>query len=136
MSRIPVLRLVLLVGCGRDGSGIAAVHEGLQSTVTLRRGETRPVSGTPLRLTFRDVTEDSRCPVDVVCVTAGDAGLDRLVASGGGASESVRLHLYREPRAVSHGGYTVTVVSLQPAPRAGRPIPPDQYRATLSVAAP
>jgi hypothetical protein len=49
MSRISVLCLVLLLGCGGDEPEIVAVHGGLESTITLQVGETRPVPGTPLR---------------------------------------------------------------------------------------
>ena len=116
MSRIPVLYLALLAGCGRDGAEISAVRGDISSTVTLRLGETGPVRGTPLLLTFRRVSEDSRCPVD-------------------SASEPLELHLHREPREVSRQGYTLTLVGLQPALRTDQPLPRARYRATPSVVA-
>ena len=136
MSRIPVLYLVLLVGCGRDGSGIAAVRGDFQSTVTLRLSETARVPGSPLTLTFRRVLEDSRCPVDVVCVTAGDAAVELQVRSAARASELVQLHLHREPREASRHGYRLTLEGLQPALRTDQPLPGGQYRVKLSVVAP
>lgn len=136
MSRIPVLYLVLLVGCGRDGSGIAAVRGDVQSTVTLRLGETAPVPESSLLLTFDRVVEDSRCPVDVVCITAGNAAVALQVKSAGHAAEPIQLHLRREPREVSRQGYTLALVDLQPAVRTDQPLPGASYRATVSVAAP
>jgi hypothetical protein len=136
MSRILVLSLVLLVGCGRDGTEIAAVPGDVQSTVTLRLGETRPVRGTALLLTFRRVLEDSRCPVDVVCITAGDAAVELLVRTTVSTSEPVKLYLDRQPREMSRQGYKLTLQGLQPARRTDRPIPQAEYGATLSVVAP
>ena len=49
------------------------VRATLGSTVTLAPGQTADFEGGALKLLFSDVSEDSRCPRDVVCITAGHA---------------------------------------------------------------
>lgn len=97
-------------------------------------GETKVVPGTSVRVTFVGVAEDSRCPVDVVCVWQGnvEAVLDLEVAGSGPA---VRAHLNTavEPDAVGFGGLTFTIAAVRPLPYDGREIDPEDYRIALGV---
>src|SRR6476646_1224216 len=43
-------------------------------------GKSATISDTDYRITFNRVTEDSRCPVDVQCVWAGDAKIELTIA--------------------------------------------------------
>jgi hypothetical protein len=96
----------------------------------MRIGETIGVGD--LRLTFRSVEADSRCPIDAVCVWAGDAEI-ALKIEQGSQSAVAALHTMLEPKKTEWNGYTVSLVSVLPAPRAASSIDPKDYRAQLVV---
>lgn len=75
------LLLLLATGCppGQSTGG----------TLEIKYGETVEVSGEQMKLTFSGVN-DSRCPKDVQCVTAGEAKVT-LAVDKGGASETAEL---------------------------------------------
>ncbi|MDQ3242536.1 MAG: hypothetical protein M3Q09_02260 [Gemmatimonadota bacterium] len=99
-------------------------------------GQTARIAGTPVTLLFRSVAEDSRCPVDVQCVWAGNGRtILSLSASGVGTSE-VSLNTTTDPRITTYAGYRIRLAGLKPPTRAGVTIPPASYVATFEVAAP
>lgn len=50
-----------------------SVEVPLDQDFELALGRTVSIAGTPQRVTFEAVPEDSRCPIDAVCVWAGNA---------------------------------------------------------------
>jgi hypothetical protein len=99
--------------------------------VTLRYGEDRQLDNSVLRVTFGRVVEDSRCPVDVVCVWAGNAVVEIGVAAGMGPTVPLQINATMDPRYVDWNGVRVTVLALTPAPRSDTPIKPEDYSVTL-----
>ena len=81
------------------------------------------------------VASDSRCPVDVVCVTAGDAEI-RLSVVGEGEDRTVSLHTMQEPRSATIGAVRLELTGLVPSPRSTVTIPPQEYRATIRWSTP
>lgn len=87
--------------------------------VKIDMGDTVDAGPEELRIGFLDVTEDSRCPANVVCVWAGRASIllgvvagDSMpafheVEFGGGAEGDGK---------VTAGGYSIEVVALNPYP--------------------
>jgi hypothetical protein len=103
----------------------------------LRIGQSADVEGTGLRATVTRVADDSRCPIDVVCVWEGDAEVSVRLER---ASRAAVAQLHTSPRAgglreVEYDGYVVHLDALAPAPHSGRPIPAGDYVATLTVRA-
>ncbi len=88
------------------------------------------------RVLLSDVTEDSRCPVDVVCVWEGNGAVVVGLTLGTGPTHPFTLNTAVEPRSAEHGGYRVTLLNLDPAPRSDTPIERDRYRATLRIEVP
>ncbi len=138
MNRSPALLalsfLALACACagarytdGDTGRVAAAVGE----EFTLARGQTAVVDGGALAVRFQGVVHDSRCPIDVECITAGNAVV-RLRLSDGGAEE-VELNTTVGAKEATHGGYTVRLVALRPGTTAGRRIRQGMYRAVLQV---
>lgn len=87
-----------------------------------RLGQTVNVGGprvTPLR-----VIEDSRCPVNVQCVWAGQVRLSVRIETGAGAT--TRELTSGKPEPVADGSLTLTAV--EPATRSDATIAPDSYR--------
>lgn len=87
----------------------------LDTLVTLDLGEERTVGG--IDLAFVNVEEDSRCPVDVTCVWAGQAIVEVRVD---GASRALLLSPdavpEAEPGREREGEFYVALVALTPAP--------------------
>lgn len=104
----------------------------LNERFTLAPGEAGRVDGAGLRLQFVEVTGDSRCPADAVCIQGGDALVHVRVADGGIAA--YELHTGDASRAaVTHGQFRIELVQLQPFPFSSRTIAQDEYRATFLV---
>jgi hypothetical protein len=96
----------------------------------MKIGETIGVG--ELRLTFRSVEGDSRCPIDAVCVWAGDAEIALRIEQGSQAAVAA-LHTMLEPKKTEWNGYTIQLVSVQPARSSSAPTDPKDYRAQLVV---
>lgn len=105
----------------------------LNQQFTLAPGEAATVAGASLQVRFVRVAGDSRCPGDAICIQGGDAIVQINVGSASGAAD-YELHTGDSSRgAVSHAGFRVELVSLEPYPFSSRPFSPDQYRAILKV---
>ena len=103
----------------------------LNHEFTLAPGDSTAILGTSVRLQFVRVSGDSRCPADALCIQGGDA-LVHITASGKTSAE-YDLHTADPTKAVvQHDGVRIALVSLQPYPFGGRPIEPEEYRATFT----
>jgi hypothetical protein len=104
----------------------------LNQQFALAPGEAARIQDTSLRVQFLRVSGDSRCPADAVCIQGGDA-LVHIRAIDGRSSE-YELHTGDESRAaVTHAGFRIELINLQPYPFSSRTIQPDEYRATLRL---
>jgi hypothetical protein len=104
----------------------------LNQQFTLAPGESASIENTSIRVEFMRVSGDSRCPADAVCIQGGDALVELRVSNGSAAEYD--LHTGDESRAaVTHEGYRIELVQLQPFPFSSRTIQPGEYRATLTV---
>lgn len=132
-----VLAAVLIAAaCSRGDVPLAAdVRPHLNAPFTLRLGRSAILDEPAVTITFTAVPHDSRCPVDVVCVWAGD-GVVRLTLhvgppGGDGPDIVADLHTSLEPRSTPWGPYyELRLLALEPAPRV-HPPPGEPYRATL-----
>lgn len=132
--------LILLGGCASTpvapavGGVTATIEASLASDFVLAPGQAASIEGTGMAILFRSVPADSRCPVDVQCVWAGDAAVGLTVSSGSPKEErDVTLHTTLDPKAVSAGSYEVRLTGVTPVPRSGTPIAAASYRVTLRV---
>jgi hypothetical protein len=130
--RTPTLLFIsLLFGNGCD-SPSAATRVPLGRPFELAPAASTQVDG--LTLGFERVAEDSRCPIDALCVWEGDATVVVSLRARSGEPVSFELHTGGgRPREAGFGDYTVRLVALLPALRSDRAIPPADYRATLIV---
>jgi hypothetical protein len=100
--------------------------------VALSVGESAEVGGRVV--TLIDVREDSRCPSGVQCAWAGDAVVELRVEAGGEPAVLV-LHTTLEPRSTVAAGLRLTLLRLEPQPRAGEQIPVGDYEASVRIEA-
>jgi hypothetical protein len=129
---LPAL-LLFLAACG-DASGPS--HDvPLGQPFDLAVGQSALVDDELLRVTFHAVANDSRCPIEVVCIVAGDATL-RLGMRRLPRPEAVIEVKTPQAPSGSFEGYEVEVLRLLPAPRAAVPTDPLAYVATLVVRRP
>lgn len=134
---IPLAALAVLAACSHGASPSGPRDTLITATLgqefDLAAGSTAEVGDGGLTIEFTGVGEDSRCPLDVVCVWQGDAAGDFSVAVGRAAATTVTLHTSLEPHAGIHGGYTIHLIALAPYPDSRRTIDPDEYVARLRV---
>ncbi|NNH70508.1 hypothetical protein HLB23_11645 [Nocardia uniformis] len=126
--------VVLAAGCGAHGDPPPkSVNAELGAEFTLAPGSTGHIDSDRVQVLFREVTEDSRCPVDVDCVWPGDAAVVVTVTVENAESEH---ELHSNPQfttAVTVEGYHIRLVDLEPSPWGSKDVAPDAYRVDLLV---
>lgn len=140
---LPALVVLLVLGCGQSGptEGLPGPDPAGEQQVALEEGttefelgvgETVRLAGRDLAVTLSGVADDSRCPIDAVCVWQGDAAVQLILTTSRGR-ERATLHTALDPRAIRRAGLVLDVVGVSPAPHSGRRIPEDAYRVRLRV---
>jgi hypothetical protein len=126
-----LLSVLAAASCARN----ALLEPELGAPFTLRAGQEAAVAGTPLRLRFVGVPEDSRCPVDVVCFWEGDAEVHLLVGVDAPPEAPLDLHTSTHigERTAIVGGYRIELQRVAPARRSDRPNPGDRYQASFLI---
>lgn len=125
-----ILPALILTACA---PGLTEVPAGPE--FELSPGRTIGLAGTDATVTMVDVPNDSRCPIDAVCVWAGNAEV-RFRVRAEGNDTTVSLHTMQEPRAVTVGAVRLELTSLAPPNRAGSATPAPEYRARIRWSAP
>ena len=134
-----VAMLFMLTGVALLGGHRAAAAQTARvgREFELRVGRVVTLDGGGLRVRLARVASDSRCPVDVNCVWAGNAEVVFEVgARGRRGVTTLSLNTSASPERPAegrYGRYTLKLVGLAPRPRSDRKIPPGRYTATLLV---
>jgi len=128
---VPCLLFACAGGAQPGGGGVQQATLG--EDVTLAVGQRVQVDGGAREVRFDGVPHDSRCPVDVQCITAGNAVARLRLACAGGDAQTVELNTTVGPKEATHAGYTVRLVTLRPEQTSGLRITPGEYRAVLQA---
>lgn len=116
-----------------NAPGAKTVSTRLGRDVALHIGDMAAVEGEGVTVEFVSVVEDSRCPVGVQCVRAGRVVVAVRVSRAGQAGEEVNLASDpKDATAKTVNGYTVALISVQPAKTVPGPSP-SEYVITLLV---
>jgi hypothetical protein len=99
----------------------------------LAPGESAVVSRAGLTVRFDRVVNDSRCPADAICVTAGEAEVALTVRRGSRPAEALSLRTVESRNRAELGDWVLRLTALAPYPFSDRAIAPGDYRATLRV---
>jgi hypothetical protein len=138
-SIIPLLLLLALVGCEGDDTitfpesrtlDLKKISDSLN--ITLRYGG-ETIINNELTIKFEAVLDDSRCPIDAICVWAGNGEVKLKLTLNGGNSESMVLNTLLEPRAVKFGSYKIFLQGLNPSPMSNCPIAQEDYSINLVI---
>jgi len=105
----------------------------LDKQFTLGFGQSAMTADGKLVITFKAVLEDSRCPVNVVCIWAGNGKVEFEVIDIDGQKKSVALNTEQEPKAAAFKGHRLTLLALDPPRKDGVPLVPEDYFVTVRV---
>ena len=96
--------------------------------VVLSIGDTGRVGD--IFITFLDLVEDNRCPLDVMCIQAGSVTA-HVSLSRGDKTESLNLPQDQVPH--EFAGYQISILSAEPPNKQGIEIAKADYRVTFRV---
>jgi len=125
-----ILLLVTMGGCAAGTIGSVQAP----GSVTLKSGTSAVISGTNWTIRFDSVVSDSRCPLGVYCIQAGEARLalqmtNPLVDPIPGEGSAFTLG----STPVARYGFRFTATEITPVKRVGKEIDRRDYRATIKI---
>lgn len=123
---------VLLISSSGCSSVQPAVIVEPGASFALAPGQSATVRGTNTRITFELVREDSRCPIDVTCVWAGDAKIEIAIDPNDGAGTRT-LSITPPNNETRVGSLRIRFVGLTPVPRQADGNAPKNYLAEFVV---
>jgi hypothetical protein len=127
--------LAMVAGLGLFSVACAPVETAIVAepgqTFALPLGKTAVVKGTDVRLTFKDVRTDSRCPIDVQCIWAGEAKIGVVISGNGTSEETKVMGLPPGDSETRAGNLRIRFVGLAPVPRQAAAGTPRAYVANL-----
>lgn len=130
-----LLLLAASFGCSDSLTGPSKTVA-LGRAFDLRVAESALVRDELLAVTFDGVTSDSRCPLGVVCIQAGDAVLRVTARRLPKTESSLTLHSELARGSATFQGFVIALVELAPYPKAGERIRASDYVATLKITRP
>lgn len=122
--------IAAVAGCSPVETAIVA-QPGVEFSLPV--GKSAVLNGNGPRLTFKQVREDSRCPVDVTCVWAGDAKIEVTVSRNGSPDDTRVLSLTPPNDEIRSADLQIRFVNLTPVPRQADTGAPRAYVARLVV---
>jgi hypothetical protein len=132
-----LLTLVVTLSAACDSSTPPSGGVSLGQEFDLPAGQAATVEGELLVVTFDAVTADSRCPIGVFCIQAGEAVVSLEARRLPSTTASLVLKTQPETEALGFfQDYEIRLVELRPHPRLGETIAPRDYVATLLVRRP
>lgn len=125
------LAAILLFALAIVPSVVSANHSASVKEIQVGIGQTKKAG--KVKVKFAEVIEDSRCPEGTQCIWAGNAKVKLVVNVNGGRAETIELNTGSGNTAAIVNGYSIELVSLTPARKAGIPTGPRSYRARLQI---
>ena len=94
--------------------------------------QTAQITAENISVTFQEVLEDSRCPVDVTCIWAGLAKVS-LQVSVSGQEREFSLSTSPPENSAEFENYTFWLIKVRPVPRSDRSTDRSAYFVTVRV---
>lgn len=128
---------LLAISCVDHNLGCPTNHNLWTNTTTIevRSGQCVTNSQQNLGIQFKKVVSDSRCPVDMVCIWAGDVNVALEVIKGQKIITSFELSFREKNKNVwiDDRSYNITLLAVKPHPQRSEQIDPGAYIIELSV---
>jgi hypothetical protein len=132
--------LILATGCSggnrKTDPGDMPVGASLDSSFLLGFDKMAIVKSEKLSIRFTNVPEDSRCPVGVHCVWAGQVRIDLEIQKGSRTAENIQLiSLEGQPELgeKKFDKHLIRLIKVEPPRTTGRELELSDYKITLSV---
>ena len=126
--------VILFMAVGQSSSSCGKQTQA-GGEVVIGYGKTVEVKDQKVKVTFRSVVEDSRCPEGDQCIWAGNAGIVLSVTKGSEPPVDITLNSTKEPRDAAFNGTTIRLVDLRPHPKSGVTVKPSDYEAVIAFGA-
>lgn len=114
-------------------AALQSVQAHTATQVTLQVGRQTNLFNRDLTIQFVSVLNDSRCPQDVQCISAGNAKIRIKVRKNFGRWQTFDLNLNGNNSVINFRNYQIDFTNLTPYLRTNVRINRFQYRATLKV---
>lgn len=124
--------IVTILSLGACGSGTGPTVS-LGTEFLLAPTQSATLAGTDLAVRVDSVTADTRCPMGVLCIVAGDANIYLSVLRGKRMPTPTLFHVSSAPASVANGAELIELVALEPFRRLQVDIKPEEYRVRLIV---
>lgn len=124
---------VALFFIGLSSASAEANKVFLDKEFSLGVGQSATIEGERLVIEFETVLEDSRCPVNAVCVWAGNGKVELKILDIDGQNKTVTLNTEDEPKAITLKAHQLKLIALSPPRIDGVSILPGDYAVTLRV---
>jgi hypothetical protein len=105
----------------------------LDQEFEIKVGDSAVLANQGLIIKFKAVTEDSRCPIDAICVWAGNAAVTFDLKNSIGEKLSTQLNTFVDPKSINFSDLIITLTELNPYSKSTEQINPDHYIAKLIV---
>jgi hypothetical protein len=112
--------------------GMTASEAQAQEMVIIKAGQQRTAAKSKLRIKFISLIEDSRCPIGVDCIWAGNAKI-RVQVVGERSTKVFEMNSTLGPKGDILDGWAIMLEELTPVPRANRKTNPKNYTATFKI---
>jgi hypothetical protein len=125
--------VIIMASIGLSAALAGPAKVPIDKEFSLGIGQTASIEGEKLVIKFKAVLEDSRCPINVVCVWAGNGKVEFEIIDIDGQNKTVILNTEEEPVAATLKGHKLKLISLRPPRIDGVQISPRDYSVTLRV---
>ncbi len=130
-----LLSLLFIIICGFIAAA-AAMKTDAGQMVKLRINQQKTIRASNLTIKFISVVEDSRCPVGVNCIWAGNGKVKIKVMGKNKKSETFELNTNLSPQSVVFQGQEIRLMNLEPNTDKDKAIKPADYSATFALSKP
>ena len=132
LALVPFVLVLSLLSAACAGHSASPGRTPLGQPFELRAGSSAAVEG-GLQITFVRVPSDSRCPMDALCIRAGEALVALTVSQDGRNPARRELRTDGAASETTYLDFSIKLIALAPYPRSDRQILPEDYVATLTI---
>lgn len=101
--------------------------------MTIKFGEDKKVCEAEISVAFVEMVVDSRCPIGVECIQAGNAVIRLKLTQGNGEHQTFTLETAKEDEKFDFDGYEISLISVDPYPKADTAVTKEAYSVRISV---